>query len=227
VTLPGRLLVGAGLTILVLGLSVAVLVQPWFTRIVSARTAELSSAGLTPERGAELAEGVRAYVSGASSVVSETLPATVDGRPGFDEAARSHLTDVAGVVDGARLFTGLVGGALTLWLLVEVIRRRTSAVAQGMRTGAYLSAGFVGVAALAGLLSFDRLFTLFHDLFFEPGTWTFPYDSLLIRLFPEPFWMTAAVAWAGLVLLGALLLWLAALWLDRSGHEHPTAQAGA
>jgi hypothetical protein len=227
VSLPGRLLVGLGLTVLVLGLSVAVLVQPWFTRIVSARTSEFSAAGVAPARGLELAQGVREYVAGTSTDVDQDLPATVDGRPGFDEAARSHLTDVARVISGARLLTGLVGGALTVWLLAEVIRRRTNAVAQGLRMGAYLSAGFMAVAALVGLTSFDWLFTAFHDVFFAPGTWTFPSDSLLIRLFPEPFWTTAAASWAALVLLSALLLWLSALWLERTGAPDHSAEHAA
>jgi hypothetical protein len=222
-SLPGRLLAGLGLMVLVLGLSVAVLVQPWFTRFVSARVSEFSAARVTRARGLELAEGVRAYVAGTSHDVSASIPATVDGRPGFDEQARSHLTDVADVVGGARLITGLVGAALTVWLLVEVIRRRSRAVAQGLRMGAYFSGGFVLVAALVGLTSFDWLFTAFHGVFFAAGTWTFPADSLLIRLFPEPFWMTAAASWAALVLLGALLLWLAAWWLERSVVEDHSA----
>ena len=221
----GRILVGLGLTVLVLGLSVAVLVQPWFTGVVSPRTSEYAAAGVTPARGLELAQGVREYVSGTSTDLDQDLPATVDGRPGFDAAARSHLADVERVISGARLLTGLVGGALTVWLLVEVVRRRTLAVAQGLRMGAYMSAGFMVLALLAGLTSFDWLFTAFHGLFFESGTWTFPADSLLIQLFPEPFWMTAGASWAALVLIGALLLWLAALWLERTSLEPPSPTA--
>lgn len=214
--LLGRILVGLGLTILVLGLSVAILVQPWFTQIVSARTSLFAEAGIPKTRGIEIAQGVREYVAGTSNDVDQDLPATVEGRAGFGPSERSHLTDVRDVISGARLLTGIVGAILTVWLLVEVVRRRTDAVADGMRMGAYLSAGFVVVALIAGLTSFDWLFTQFHGLFFKAGTWTFPADSLLIQLFPQPFWMTAAAVWAGLVLIGALLLWLAALWLDRT-----------
>ena len=64
----------------------------------------------------------------------------------------------------------------------------------------------VVLGAVAGLLNFDALFTWFHGLFFAAGTWEFPADSLLIEVFPEPFWSTAAAVWAGLVLLGAGIL---------------------
>ena len=221
--LAGRLLVGLGLTVILLGLSVAVIVQPWFTQVVSARVSEFSAAGLSRQQGIQLAQGVREYVSGLHADIDQDLPATVDGRPGFGAEERSHLSDVARVINGARLVTGLVGGLLTAWLVLEVIRRRTRAVAQGLRMGAYFGAGFVVAAVLVGLTSFDWLFTQFHALFFDAGTWTFPADSLLIRLFPEPFWMTAAAAWAALVLLGSALLWLAALWLDRAEGEAHSA----
>ncbi len=217
--LVGRLLVGLGLTVLVVGLSVAVLVQPWFTGLLSPRVSEYEAAGLSPERGLEVAQGVREYVAGTSRDVDEVLPQTVDGRPGFDDAARSHLADVAAVIGGARLLTGLVGGALTIWLLVGVVRRRTDDIATGLKTGAVMTAAFCVLAVLAGLTSFDWLFTAFHGLFFAEGTWTFPSDSLLIQLFPEPFWMTAAASWAVLVLLGALVLWLLAVWLEHSATE--------
>ena len=42
-------------------------------------------------------------------------------------------------------------------------------------------------------------FSAFHGLFFAEGTWTFPSDSVLIRLFPESFWTMAGVTWAALV----------------------------
>jgi integral membrane protein (TIGR01906 family) len=225
VRLIGRVLVGLGLAILVLGLSVAVLVQPWFTGLVSARTSRFAEAGLTSEKGLEVAQGVREFVSGTGTDVDSDLPRTVDGRAAFGPDERAHLEDVAELITNARILTGLVGGALTIWLLVEVIRRRTLDIARGLRMGAYMSVGFTAVALIAGGTSFDWLFTTFHSLFFEAGSWTFPSDSLLIQLFPEAFWVVAAAAWAALVLIGAAALWLAALWLERSEKEGPSADS--
>src|SRR3989338_5239926 len=42
---------------------------------------------------------------------------------------------------------------------------------------------------LFSLTAFDLAFTLFHNLFFPQGNWTFPSDSLLIRTFPLGFFM--------------------------------------
>jgi hypothetical protein len=38
----------------------------------------------------------------------------------------------------------------------------------------------------------------------------FPADSLLIRLFPERFWEVSGAIWAGLALIGAVALAVAA-----------------
>lgn len=51
----------------------------------------------------------------------------------------------------------------------------------------------VGGIALAAIIPFDPAFTFFHSLFFSAGTWTFPYNSILIRSYPQEFFMAFAV----------------------------------
>ena len=63
-------------------------------------------------------------------------------------------------------------------------------------------------------------------MFFEAGTWQFSEEELLIQLFPEPFWVLAGAAWAGLTGIGALGLlgyWLVA----RLGAASDSSAAGA
>lgn len=209
----GSALVGLALALLVLGLSVGLLSQPAFTATASRRFALAEEAGLPRERMVEIAETVRVFVLRADSPL---LPSTVDGRPGFDESAVSHLVDVRVVMSRARTATGMLAVIVAVWLGVRISQRRTDRIAAGLRAGAIESAALVGLAALSGLLDFERLFTAFHGLFFSAGTWQFPADSLLIQVFPEPFWMTAGAAWAGLVLLGAAALELASRWVLRA-----------
>jgi integral membrane protein (TIGR01906 family) len=80
-------------------------------------------------------------------------------------------------------------------------------VRRGLRLG-----GTLTLAAMAALLTllvagFSLLFTGFHSVFFESGTWVFYYSDTLIRLFPMRFWRDV---FALLILLtlaeGALLL---------------------
>ena len=54
----------------------------------------------------------------------DTLPATVDGRPGFDAAAVSHLRDVRRVLDrGAGWSPGVLAALVAVWLGVHIARR--------------------------------------------------------------------------------------------------------
>ena len=80
------------------------------------------------------------------------------------------------------------------------------------------------VAAGTAVLDFDTFFSAFHGLFFEPGTWTFPSDSVLIRLFPEAFWIAAGASWATLVLVAAAGYQVGRVILIRRLQEtaHPT-----
>jgi uncharacterized membrane protein len=57
---------------------------------------------------------------------------------------------------------------------------------------------------------------------FPPGTWEFPEDSGLIRLFPEVFWQHAAIAIVTLTVAEALLL----AWLGRLRWRRPGAAPG-
>lgn len=200
-----------GLCILAVGVSVWLLTAPLFTQALSQRVSLAEEAGLTRERMVALAEEVRAFVAAGGSA----LPAVVDGVPAFDDAAVSHLVDVAGVLTAARRATLATAVALVIALVFALRRRRTAEIAASLKWGAVCSAGFVGMALVFALTDFSAFFTAFHGLFFAQGTWTFPSDSLLIRLFPEAFWVTSGVAWGVLVLALAGLYWLAALLLER------------
>lgn len=212
-------LVGLALAVLVVGLALLTLTQPLLTRTLATRFALAEEAGLPRGRMLEVAEQVRAFVVDPQAT---ELPATVDGRSGFDASAVSHLADVRRVIASARLVTWALAILLGIGLVVAVVRGRLSDVAHVMRAGAIWCAVLIVLAALAGLADFDALFSAFHGLFFVSGTWTFSADSLLIQTFPEEFWATAAAAWAGLVLLGAAVLAVGARWLAGSSDGRPT-----
>jgi len=211
-------LVGLALAVLVVGLALAVLTQPFLTRTLSSRYSLAEEAGLPRERMLAVAEQVRSFVAGPDGM---TLPSVVDGRPGFDGSAVSHLADVRSVIAGARLVTWSIAILLVVWLGVQVVRRRFDRIAQALRAGAIWCAVLVVLAAVAGMLDFEALFSAFHGIFFAEGTWTFASDSLLIQAFPESFWAVAAGLWAGLILLGAAVLAMASMAVAAS-REKPS-----
>jgi integral membrane protein (TIGR01906 family) len=172
----------------------------------------------------EVAEQVRAFVADPAE---STLPEQVDGRPGFDASAVSHLADVRRVIAAAQYATWVLAVLLGVWLGVELSRGQRRQAGHGLLAGAIWCAALVVLAALAGTLDFDALFSAFHGLFFAAGTWMFTSDSLLIQTFPEQFWATAAAVWAGLILLGAVGLAAGAhLLLATPSGASPTTHEG-
>lgn len=190
----------------VAGSAALALTTPGYTRWLVTRVDAATVAGVDEASALEAAEQVRGYVAGHDA---GPLPASVAGRAGFDPAAVSHLADVRAVMRGARVAVGVSAGVLALWVLLVLSRRRPDDIAAGLRWGAALTAGVVLMSGVSALLDFESFFVRFHGLFFEPGTWVFPSDSLLIQLFPEDFWRTTGAAWGILCLTGAGLLWVA------------------
>jgi len=207
----GILVAAIALAVFALGFAVSLLTMPAFTSALSARYSLADEAGLTRAEAQSIAEDVRAFVVGGTG----TLPETLGGRPAFDAAAVSHLADVRDVVASARFATrALAIGLLILgtWLW---IRGRRDLIGAGLKAGGIATAVFVAGAAVIAVSDFDAFFSAFHGLFFAEGTWTFPYDSLLIRMFPEPFWSTSGTVWAAIALVLGLAYWLAGAWFVR------------
>lgn len=197
-----------------LGITIWAMTMPWFTSLATPAQVDSARAGLPVERMVELAEEVRRFVTDADAPM---LPETVDGRPGFDADAVSHLVDVRNVMLAARWATLALVALLLVATLWAASADRGSDVTAGLKWGGLGVIGAVGLMMLIGVLDFDGFFSGFHQLFFQPGTWQFPADSLLILVFPLGFWMLAA-AITGVVLttLGAALVLLGRSTLARA-----------
>lgn len=114
-------------------------------------------------------------------------------------AERSHLVDV-GVL--FRALTLIGAGALALLLVLAVRRRRW--VLQGVRDGAVLLGGGAALVGGAFLFAFDATFTAAHQLLFPVGTWTFnPATDRLVQLYPESFWVAAAIGFCAVLVATA------------------------
>jgi integral membrane protein (TIGR01906 family) len=134
-----------------------------------------------------------------------TFTQAVDGVPVFNAREQSHMADVHGIV--VMFFALVIVGAVVL--VAGGFRARGAgwywrAVGRG---AAILAVGAVVVGA-AFALAFEQAFTLFHGIFFAPGTWSFdPATDRLVQLFPDDFWTETSVAIAVVGLLLTLATW--------------------
>lgn len=113
----------------------------------------------------------------------------------LDPEAIEHLDDVFRVLATAE---PVVLGVFIAAVLTAV----GVGCASGRRTfgTVLLCAGLGTIAAFAILgiwaaIDFEGLFAVFHSLFFAQGSWVFSADSLLITMYPEPFWIGMGAIW--------------------------------
>lgn len=197
------------------GLAAIALTIPVYTTASSQYLGIAKTAGLSTAETLQLSGNVRALVADPEF---DPLPSEYHGQPAFDASAVSHLMDVRGVLSGAKAATGAAAALLAVWVGWCVARGRWTALRRGMIAGGVLTLVSVALAASAAIIDFETFFASFHGLFFKAGTWTFPEDSMLIRLFPERFWITAGLAWGSLTGLVAAALLVGARWVP-SGAE--------
>lgn len=133
-----------------------------------------------------------------------------DGSEAFGPVEIRHMDDVRGLVQACFVLwlAALLGGAAAVFGLRSFGRHE--AIRKGLRGGSVLTIALMALIGVAMLINFDFIFTGFHEIFFESGTWTFSDDETLMRLYPEVFWGIASGLLATLALAQAVLLLLGA-----------------
>ncbi|MEX1344439.1 MAG: DUF1461 domain-containing protein [Candidatus Limnocylindrales bacterium] len=191
----------------IIALAVLPLLTPWFIHLALDAAGSAELLGLTRAQTHQLSDrSVEQLVLGGDFAF-----AGPDGRPFYDADERGHLGD-------ARLLLGLflvaggiglvaIGAALGTW------RQRRPAVWTVVRRAGLVTSAAVIVLGLVSLLAFDSLFTLFHQLFFPGGNWSFdPSTQRLVQLYPFRFWQIASAALGTLVFILGLVTWLLGRW---------------
>ena len=74
----------------------------------------------------------------------------------------------------------------------------------------FISLGFFVFLLFFVLFNFSSSFTMFHFIFFPQGNWIFPFDSLLISLFPQYFFMGVAkkIFLLSLIVISSILVFV-------------------
>lgn len=131
-----------------------------------------------------------------------------DGSPMHNERELGHFEDVRVIVGGSRnVFVGAIASILVL--LVLLFRFEGSQVAlEFLRGGALWTLGLLALLAIGSVFAFGLVFTGFHQIFFDPNTWTFRFSDTFIRLYPQRFWQDVIVYVIGLTFLESGSLYL-------------------
>jgi integral membrane protein (TIGR01906 family) len=195
----------------IISLAVLPLLTPWFIHAALDAAGSADLLGLSAQLTHRLSDrSVEELLLGPGSFAF----AGPDGEPFYDEAERGHLGD-------ARLLLGvvlMVGGAAIVGIGAVMSRDQAmrQAAWQVVGRAALSTAVVVLVLGAISLVAFGSLFTLFHQVFFPAGNWSFdPATQRLVQLYPFRFWQIAAAALGLLVFLLGLGAWLLVRWARR------------
>jgi integral membrane protein (TIGR01906 family) len=186
-------LIGASFQVVLLGPITSLLAE----QTVNDRLSTLDHAQLV-----EVAKAGRNFVAGERDAA---LPVGSDYRVAFPPDVVGHMEDVRVVIRGAQVATLALTALLIVALVLTGLRAGRGTVGAGLLVGGIAAFVVVMLFAFIGAVSFDALFANMHRIFFAEGTWTFAEDSLLICVYPLPFWIGMGIVWAlALAFLSAL-----------------------
>jgi integral membrane protein (TIGR01906 family) len=197
-------MVAVATAVVITGASIALFFNPLWVSFEQGRANAAAYTGWTPGQ----VDAVTRDIVMEVWLGPGTFTQEVAGEPVFAARERSHMADVRGIVLAFYAFVALAAAAL---LVAGVASRRARWFRRAVAFGAGgLAIGAVVVGA-AFLLFFDTAFTLFHELIFAAGTWSFdPATERLVQLFPYQFWTETSVAIAVVGLGLTLGVWAAA-----------------
>ena len=192
--------------IVIVGIVVAVLMTPPFIHYALGSADSAAWLGVSAAQAEALSDRtVGEMVFGPATFA---FPIVEGGPPMYDASEASHLRDARAV-----LYALGVAAVIALVVLGVGFARRRGVVRfwRAVAGGAGVLAVAFAVIGAFFLIAFDAAFTLFHEVFFPGGNWSFdPTTEHMVQLYPVPFWeLTTTVLGALAIVLGGLVWWLA------------------
>ncbi|QRN83627.1 TIGR01906 family membrane protein [Chloroflexota bacterium] len=131
-----------------------------------------------------------------------------DGTPIYNADELSHMEDVKHVITWMRTVISVLMLAL-VWITYVVVKNgKRLEMLVAFKRGAWATIGLIALILVFVTLAFNQLFTWFHMIFFDSGTWMFYTSDTLIRLFPMRFWQDAFIAVGVLSVIISILILL-------------------
>jgi integral membrane protein (TIGR01906 family) len=197
------------LALVILMLSIRLLITPLFAHLEYRLPGFPEDPfGFTMEDRLRWAEPSITYLVNSADISYLESLVFEDGESIYNSRELSHMRDVKDVVTGMRIALLVLIILFLMLTILAVNRGMKHQLLIGCERGGWIVIGFIVSILVFLLFSFDDLFTWFHTLFFESGTWKFYTSDTLIRLFPMRFWRDAfiSVGVLNLIVSGMVIL---------------------
>ncbi|HEY5488829.1 MAG TPA: DUF1461 domain-containing protein [Candidatus Limnocylindrales bacterium] len=197
-----RILISLATAIVILAVALLLLLTPVWTHFALA-----AADSVAPTGGGQAAIDMSDKTVGALVTLGSFDFDAANGTRMYAADEQAHMRDVQIV------FYGFVALAVASLVFVVAAVARVPRDASRWRALSRGGAGLVVFIVVLGIFAataFEAVFTLFHEIFFPGGNWSFPATSNLIRLYPEPFWELSSAALGALAIGGSVAVWFLA-----------------
>ncbi|MEJ5338759.1 MAG: DUF1461 domain-containing protein [Aquificaceae bacterium] len=121
----------------------------------------------------------------------------------FNQREIRHMEDVKRLLS---FFFNFLYLGLPLWLVGFFAIRSKKEMGKVLFFGSLLLEAFIILVIILSAISYEWLFEAFHNLFFDPYSWRFRDEDMLLRVYPMDFWFKATLYTAfGVFCLNILL----------------------
>lgn len=127
---------------------------------------------------------------GLRSVVSDEGMQEFKSSGLFNHREIKHMEDVKDLLS---FFFNFLYVGLFLWFVGFFNLRNKKDMGKVLFFGSLLLEAFVIFVLIASAISYDWLFESFHNLFFDPYSWRFRDEDMLLRVYPMDFWFKATL----------------------------------
>lgn len=175
--------------------------------------------GISDDQLKKAAKDLRHYFN--SGEESAQIQVIKDGRPFdlFNQRELLHLKDVKAIIQLFYLVQWITLAYIIIFIASGfVIQKRAFIIriSKGLLLGTVSTLALFAFMGIWALIDFDSIFLAFHHISFSNDLWILdPSRDYLIMMFPEEFFMDAALLLVGFTVLEAIIMGVAAytfLW---------------
>jgi integral membrane protein (TIGR01906 family) len=112
-----------------------------------------------------------------------------------------HMEDVKDVYTMLRI-VALISLGIVIGITVVMYKKDKLWLYQSYKHIFYLPLAFFAFVGTWFLIDFNRIFTWFHELFFNNDDWLIPEYNVLIPLLPQNFWLVSGT----IILIGTVIV---------------------
>ena len=110
----------------------------------------------------------------------------------YTEAEKEHMLDVKNIYTTINIISLICLLIIVLSIIYFTKNKEEKQIILSLKFSS-ITILIIGILLIIlTLFNFQNTFTAFHNIFFPQGNWLFPYNSLLIILYPNKFFINTA-----------------------------------